>query len=384
MAKHRLLAVGALLVFTCGVALARPTIENESIIKAQAVDKLMRIFGMQGKGRPVADDTRDAPQYMLDLYRTVVGDAGVMTTANPFDANVVRSFTAQGRADTLHYVFNTTSVVPAENVLGAELHLFKLKPKREYRQRIRPGDHIVEIRVFQVRTDSNRLLEARRTSLYSVGWEVFHVTEVVKEWQQDGQSNQGIVIEIVSLSGDVLPSTLLRFAKRREHNKARQPLLVVFTDDGRPRATKRVLANASNDIFHPNALMTSRDKRNSEPVDYAPLKSQHEADDSPCALRPLYVDFEKIGWSSWIISPKGYHAYHCKGQCPFPLGETGNPTNHATVQSIVSALGLHDGVSAPCCVPDKLHPIGLLYFDEDENVVLKQYEDMVASSCGCH
>lgn len=104
----------------------------------------------------------------------------------------------------------------------------------------------------------------------------------------------------------------------------------------------------------------------------------------PCQRHPLSVDFEEIGWSGWIISPRGYNAYHCRGSCPFPLGENMRPTNHATVQSIINALKLSEGVSSPCCVPDKLHSINLLYFDDDENVVLKQYDDMVAGSCGCH
>ncbi|NWT62675.1 UNIV protein, partial [Erythrocercus mccallii] len=104
----------------------------------------------------------------------------------------------------------------------------------------------------------------------------------------------------------------------------------------------------------------------------------------PCKRHPLSVDFEEIGWSGWIISPRGYNAFHCKGSCPFPLGENMRPTNHATVQSIINALKLSEGVSSPCCVPDKLHSINLLYFDDDENVVLKQYDDMVAGSCGCH
>ena len=104
-----------------------------------------------------------------------------------------------------------------------------------------------------------------------------------------------------------------------------------------------------------------------------------------CHRKSLYVDFQKIGWSSWIISPRGYNAYHCQGSCPFPLSESLRASNHATVQSIVHALRLSGGeVESPCCVPDSLSAISLLYFDDEENVVLKQYQDMVAASCGCH
>ena len=78
----------------------------------------------------------------------------------------------------------------------------------------------------------------------------------------------------------------------------------------------------------------------------------------------------------------GYNAHSCRGQCSFPLGQNQRPSNHATVQSIVSQLKLAD-VGQPCCVPTRLLSLSLLYYDDNDNVILKQYEDMVADDCGC-
>ena len=36
-----------------------------------------------------------------------------------------------------------------------------------------------------------------------------------------------------------------------------------------------------------------------------------------CSRRSLRVDFEEIGWSEWIISPKHFDAYFCSGACEF-------------------------------------------------------------------
>ena len=136
-----------------------------------------------------------------------------------------------------------------------------------------------------------------------------------------------------------------------------------------------------NSAFQAALRRHHRVKRSKRTVDYYHYPRKRK---STCAKHELYVDFDEIGWSGWIISPKGYNAYHCKGECPFPLGQNQKPTNHATVQSIVHALRIGKDVGTPCCVPNKLYSISLLYFDDDENVILKQYDDMVAANCGCH
>ncbi|XP_038639196.1 bone morphogenetic protein 7-like [Scyliorhinus canicula] len=127
-----------------------------------------------------------------------------------------------------------------------------------------------------------------------------------------------------------------------------------------------------NAILSPGRVAQSRQTR------AAPVLAR------PCQKHPLYMDFEQLGWSTWIISPRGYSIYHCKGSCPFPLGQGFKATNHAMVQSIVHALKLSQEAGTPCCVPDTLHSINLLYFDHEENFVLKQYDDMDTVSCGCH
>lgn len=39
----------------------------------------------------------------------------------------------------------------------------------------------------------------------------------------------------------------------------------------------------------------------------------------------------------WVIAPRGYSAYYCEGECAFPLDSCMNATNHAILQSLVSA-----------------------------------------------
>nr|WND63736.1 bone morphogenetic protein 3 [Sinonovacula constricta] len=104
---------------------------------------------------------------------------------------------------------------------------------------------------------------------------------------------------------------------------------------------------------------------------------------SLCGRRKLTVDFNEIGWGEWIISPKSFKAHYCAGSCPFPLTKKLRPSNHATIQSLVNAVGINPEVPAPCCVPDRLSSLTLLYFDENGNVVLKNYPDMTVKRCAC-
>ncbi|XP_055079962.1 bone morphogenetic protein 3 isoform X2 [Periophthalmus magnuspinnatus] len=107
------------------------------------------------------------------------------------------------------------------------------------------------------------------------------------------------------------------------------------------------------------------------------------AEPRSCARRHLKVDFADIGWNDWIISPKSYDAFYCAGTCHFPMAKALKPSNHATIQSIVRAVGVVPGIPEPCCVPEKMSALSILFFDEQANVVLKVYPNMSVETCAC-
>ncbi|XP_053477236.1 growth/differentiation factor 10 [Ictalurus furcatus] len=102
-----------------------------------------------------------------------------------------------------------------------------------------------------------------------------------------------------------------------------------------------------------------------------------------CSRRYLKVDFADIGWSEWILSPKSFDAYYCAGTCEFPMPKVVRPSNHATIQSIVKTVGIIPGIPEPCCVPEKMNPLSVLFLDEAKNIVLKNYPDMSVETCSC-
>ncbi|XP_042189095.1 protein DVR-1 [Callorhinchus milii] len=101
-----------------------------------------------------------------------------------------------------------------------------------------------------------------------------------------------------------------------------------------------------------------------------------------CQRRRLYLQFRDVGWQHWVIAPQGYMANYCYGECPFPLSDRLNGTNHAILQTLVHSNHPTD-TPQPCCVPIRLSPISMLYYDNNDNVVLRHYDDMVVDECGC-
>lgn len=49
-----------------------------------------------------------------------------------------------------------------------------------------------------------------------------------------------------------------------------------------------------------------------------------------CCREKLYISFADIGWDDWIIEPKGYDAYFCRGSCNTVASVTSSSSHHTT------------------------------------------------------
>ncbi|KAK9530752.1 hypothetical protein VZT92_012236 [Zoarces viviparus] len=346
-----------------------------------ASEKVDALLHLNDLPRGVAAPHKKAPQFMLDLFNAVtVSDGSPKGQKEILEGNIVRSFEDKGHAGERFHFFNLSSFSREERMIKAEFRWFRKKQKfflgKSY------GPHFYKVDLYEV-LDSRvkpwrgNLITSRLVPLYTQGWEVFNITQTVSKWIRNSQENNGILVVTTLPSGSWMES-VVSSSKRNGELTGTNAYLVIFSDDGRTGASNQSYLGQAQPAAPEPYDHRSRRRRAS------PGFLPHGRSQS-CQRVPLFVDFEEIGWSGWIISPRGYNAYHCKGSCPFPLGGNLRATNHATVRSIIHALKLSsDEVGAPCCVPDRLQSISLLYFDDEENVVLKQYDDMVALSCGCH
>lgn len=343
--------------------------------------RLLNMFGL--KHRPVPSKSPVIPQYMLDLYsmhsvnaeqsnsyRPKVS-AGKGSERSASRANTIRSFhhdesmedlsSSSGKM-TQRFIFNLSSVPSEESVTSAELRIF-----REQVTNGSTGYHRINIHEIIKPSGTSkeaitRLLDTRLVQHSLSKWESFDVSPAILRWTADGHPNHGFVVEVVHPDGEEENCKKHVRISRSLHDREdtwpqMRPLLVTYSHDGK------------------GSVLHAREKRQ---VRTNKQRKKHKA---TCKRHSLYVDFSDVGWNDWIVAPPGYHAFYCQGECPFPLADHLNSTNHAIVQTLVNSV--NNNIPRACCVPTDLSPVSLLYLDEYERVILKNYQDMVVEGCGC-
>ncbi|XP_037704074.1 growth/differentiation factor 3 [Choloepus didactylus] len=184
----------------------------------------------------------------------------------------------------------------------------------------------------------------------------FNVLEVARDWYINPQKNLGLFLEIlVKGDRDIEVNFQLEDTCARLRRSLHASLLVVTLNP---------------EQCHPS----SRKRRAAVPAPEASCGNF-------CHRHQLFINFRDLGWHKWIIAPKGFMANYCHGECPFSLTTSLNSSNYAFMQALMNAVDPE--IPQAVCIPTKLSPISMLYQDNDDNVILRHYEDMVVDECGC-
>ncbi|CAL8144075.1 unnamed protein product [Orchesella dallaii] len=307
--------------------------------------------------------------------------------------------------------FDVSEISPHDEVYGAELRLWKKgMMSREILDDISadPASEVIRISVHQIspgvdeRSFEETELDEIMTAKWEQGWLRLNVTQAFRHWIKRPSHNFGLVISTKSAdSGIEVPLTktgLASILDAEEH----QPFMVAFlkTSDitrGERQARQSSQAHASRVIRSTNGGPTpgatggggtsgggNKQKRNKKSGKKGRNMEFQDALDRPksCQMGMLYVNFEDLGWKDWVIAPDGFIAYYCHGECSFPLTASMNATNHAIVSTLVHTYYPLE-YPKPSCAPNKLGSISMLYYDDNSNVTVKKYKDMVIKSCGC-
>ncbi|RXM33804.1 Nodal-like [Acipenser ruthenus] len=231
----------------------------------------------------------------------------------------------------------------------------------------------------------------------STNWKVYNVTELLTGWFNTNMYSNKLRIKTTKKVKPVKGNprghriTLSSMeSPQDQHAVNDRVLLVVYSHlkaEGGPPASLLRTAEQSKFVVGDRKgedKQQKRQKRNRKqrnwPINPPP---EHGA----VSIKPLcrrvdfHIDFNQIGWGSWIVFPKRYNAYGCEGECPTPVGEDFKPTNHAYMQSLLKHYH-PDRVPSPCCVATKMSSLSMLYHENGE-VVLRHHEEMTVEECGC-
>ncbi|XP_005992508.2 growth/differentiation factor 2 [Latimeria chalumnae] len=353
----------------------------------------------------VPSQERSSPQtlqFMIDLYNRYATDKSSMPASN-----IVRSFSTEDVASiplgekktaTKHILLFNLSIPSHEEVTMAELRLYTFcNSIKELSKTLKAKVAIYDL---EDRVESETTMEPKLSLIVSKeincrkgGWETFEVTNSIKRWIQFDKTNNIFEVHFQSLGDGNVKCESLHNSVDLDRKTA--PLLVVFSDD---RSNERLEAREELKqlIFHEQAseldTMGRNDTIDQEQWSHSQfsVKSHHissrtkrSTGGNHCRKASLRVDFKEIGWDSWIVAPKQYDAFECKGVCYFPLTDNVTPTKHAIIQSLVHLKNPKKAAKA-CCVPTKLDSISVLYKDDAGVLTLKyKYEGMKVAECGC-
>lgn len=394
---HGLLLLLAFIVLTLEPVMrvsGSPTPESAAVIEAN----LLSLLGMSRRPKMDREKLRRRaaiPAVMMQLYKQQTNQE-LDTATLPLpgrhirSANTVTTFTHTDSAldarftnERFRLQFDVSTLPETEKVTGAELRL-SVAPRKGEEDDASPSPsqryqrvQALEIMKPGVKGKSRAILrsiDSKVVDLWTSESVALDLMPAVERWRSAKDENYGIIIDIRSANGERVSNSSIRLRRSLETHESEsdwrpvEPLLLVYSDDG--RNNQRRVEDLVNRRKRAAAAATADRKRR--------RKNGWDI----CRRRRLYVDFADVGWNDWIVAPSGYDAFYCAGDCPFPLPDHLNTTNHAVVQTLVNSVN-PNLVPKACCVPTTLQTVSMLYLDEHGRTVLKTYADMAVEGCGC-
>lgn len=368
--------------------------------KKEIEQEILTLLNLHHKPKPRAmGKETSAPRFMLDLYNKLHGSGASGSSMDGHDpypnfhsdtletqmpqlnsSDVIMSFV--NHVHKIHFLrherdrtfyFDFGEVSPLETVTGAELRLYRTKSKHSQRS------YRIEVYMIKQGQDLEDKILMPETN-YTLtpdyeGWVLMNVTHSAESWTIFPTSNMGLFLKVIDLSSgkEVGPDRAGIVGRKGEPDK--QAFLVCFFKMSQQLHIRRTRST------HPQ--MDSRTAVSRREDHHWSWRRTRRYVRPVCRRKTMHVDFRDLGWRTWIIAPEGYSAYYCDGECIFPLGLNMNATNHAIVQLLVHTVK-SQGIPKPCCAPTELSGISVLYFDDNANVILKKYRNMIVQACGCH
>ncbi|XP_051529585.1 nodal-related 2 [Myxocyprinus asiaticus] len=335
--------------------------------------------------------------YMMHLYRNFkVNQTRPVDYMEHEHADTIKSILSKSLINEgTHYIanFDLSSLLSEQQIQAAEL---RIHVPREMNQ----TNIMVEIRQHQdvpcyqhdVCLENQSLGVLSEASLISIShhWRVYNFTGLLLDWIGPELSESRPLKNRRALRSS---RHALQNGDTRADGIRHRAMLLIFSHTVsqlgmQDKASLLRTAEKSKFLFNTEGKEVQREKthkskrgRRGQPMRNPEVVRSPSEKISLCRRVDMHVDFNQIGWGSWIAFPKKYNAYRCEGSCTNPLGEDLHPTNHAYMQSLLKYYHTNRVPSA-CCAPTKMSPLSMLYYENGE-LILRHHEDMAVEECGC-
>ncbi|KAG1943533.1 growth/differentiation factor 8 preproprotein [Pimephales promelas] len=322
---------------------------------------------------PEVDEEKDLeniPVELISVYNSTV-ELSQEQAANPVQQNVedpnekgyyakeVHKFTMKPMRENPDRLiwFNITDI---KHKLGSNSMLSQAELRLRIKEpTIRNSEQRVEL--YQDTMEKARYLNSRFITNQMAGkWVSFDVTSTLQDWLQKTEAEQGFQLKApCNCKSEDLDFKIAGLSSSPRGDKG--PLA-----EQEPKPHILVMSLPADG--HSSAK--SRQKRQTDAV--CTEKSEG------CCVRSLYIDFRKdLGWK-WIHEPSGYNANYCTGSCSYVW------TSENKYSQVLALYRHHNpGASAqPCCVPQVLEPLTILYYVGRLHKV-EQLSNMIVKTCKC-
>ena len=106
-----------------------------------------------------------------------------------------------------------------------------------------------------------------------------------------------------------------------------------------------------------------------------------KGDYNNCCMEDFVVDFERMKWDDWILSPKSFNAGQCSGTCD--KSSVSSFTKHSSILKAAAIKYNETDRLKLCCTSHNLIPLNVLYRNNNGQIISQYVPNMKATSCGC-
>ncbi|XP_076355142.1 bone morphogenetic protein 5-like [Tachypleus tridentatus] len=207
---------------------------------------------------------------------------------------------------------------------------------------------------------TSRMLELQG----SEGWETFDVSSTVESWLSNSETKLGF--QIVCRNCDFVFMSVNNSLEASSFNQQSSMVL-------RQTVLEIQLSERSG-----------RSRRNVRHAHKYPLDCTHGEKTKKCCRYKMKVSFQSIplkgtGWE-YIIEPKEFDAFVCKGKCNKRYRNFLN--KHALIQNWMRRI-MKNKIPRLCCTSKKREPLVVKVIDSHSQRREGKLDDMIVTECGC-